>query len=378
MYRLLLTPCVLLLLLPALRAEDRPKETTRDQPKEASRDRPAAEGYKALLDEFLKVSRMAGEKFQKATTDEEKQKIVAGFARTRSEFAGRFLAWAEKHAGDKEASKDVLDALVFALRFGTSEKESDKALHLLENYAQSERIGSVLPVLAAQASPAVEKLLRDVLEKNKDHAIQAQACLSLATLLESKAESKPDERAKLDKETEGLLERVVEKYADIKPAAEEAKRKLFEIRHLAIGKEMPDISGTDAEGKKLDLANYRGKVVVVDFWASWCGPCMAMVPHEKELVKRMDGKPFVLLGVNLDRSRSALEKSQKEHDITWHSIYDEDGKIASKFNVQYIPTIYVLDARGVIRYKGVRGEALDRAVESLLKKEAPEKKSAGS
>jgi hypothetical protein len=94
---------------------------------------------------------------------------------------------------------------------------------------------------------------------------------------------------------------------------------------------------------------------------------MAMVPHERSLVKRLEGKPFALVGVNLDPSREALKKCEGKFNITWRSFFDgRGGPISKKYNVKFLPTIYVLDAKGVIRYKGVRGEAMDRAVDQLL------------
>src|SRR5262245_28562842 len=95
---------------------------------------------------------------------------------------------------------------------------------------------------------------------------------------------------------------------------------------------------------------------------------MAMVPHERSLVKRLEGKPFALVGVNRDASRETLKKCEDKNQITWRSFFDgRDGPISKQYNVKSLPTIYVLDAQGVIRTKGVRGEALDRAVDRLLK-----------
>lgn len=104
-----------------------------------------------------------------------------------------------------------------------------------------------------------------------------------------------------------------------------------------------------------------------------------MYPHERSLVKRLAGSPFALLGINSDRDREALAKVLEEQNITWrswwnHSIDPETGEkvggtatgIALRWNVTSWPTIYVLDSLGRIRYKGVRGEALDDAIDTLL------------
>ena len=94
-----------------------------------------------------------------------------------------------------------------------------------------------------------------------------------------------------------------------------------------------------------------------------------MYPHERSLVKRLAGKPFALLGVNSDKDREALKDVMAKEEITWRSWWDGGntrGPIASQYNVSAWPTIYVLDAKGVIRYKGVRGTAMDKAVDTLL------------
>ena len=94
-----------------------------------------------------------------------------------------------------------------------------------------------------------------------------------------------------------------------------------------------------------------------------------MYPHERSLVKRLENEPFALVGVNSDADREALKKVLEKERITWRSFWDggsTKGPIATRWNVQGWPTIYVLDAEGRIRFKDVREEALDRAVDELL------------
>jgi AhpC/TSA family len=96
---------------------------------------------------------------------------------------------------------------------------------------------------------------------------------------------------------------------------------------------------------------------------------VAMFPHERSLVKRLDGKPFALIGVNSDEDKEKLKTENEKQQVTWRSFWDgsTDGPIATKWNVSGWPTIYVIDAKGVIRFKNVRGEAMDKAVDELLK-----------
>src|SRR5947208_6619327 len=95
-----------------------------------------------------------------------------------------------------------------------------------------------------------------------------------------------------------------------------------------------------------------------------------MYPHERSLVKRLAGQSFALLGINSDQDREALKKVLEKEEITWRSWFDggsTGGPIATQWNVHGWPTTYVLDHEGVIRFKNVRGEAMDKAVDTLMK-----------
>jgi peroxiredoxin len=101
-----------------------------------------------------------------------------------------------------------------------------------------------------------------------------------------------------------------------------------------------------------------------------------MYPHERSLVKRLEGQPFALVGINSDSDREALKKTIEKEQLSWRHWWDggsTSGPIATRWNVHGWPTIYVIDAKGVIRYRDVREKELDEAVDELLK-ELKEKK----
>lgn len=363
MRRTLLGAVFLLALAPAL--------TVLHAQDKAKADTPAAQ-LKALTDEDGQIRLGISKALKEAKTNEEKQKLVKEASAKIMALPGRYLELAKKYPADPAA----VEALARAAGSRKPPEAGQAVEILLKDYATHENAGAACEPLAASTEPGAEKFLRAVLEKNQHAKAQGYAAYSLAVMLKNRARRPglpAEELSKLRQEFEQLYERVEAKHADLRTARGEtigaiAKRELFEMRNLAIGKEAPNIEGEDADGKKFKLSDYRGKVVVLDFWASWCGPCMAMVPHERELVKRLEGKPFALIGVNLDTTKELLKKTEEQHKMSWRSFFDgRGGQIAKQWNIQFIPTIYVLDHKGVIRHTGVRGKAMDEAVEALLK-----------
>ena len=141
----------------------------------------------------------------------------------------------------------------------------------------------------------------------------------------------------------------------------------------------PEIEGTDADGKRFRLSDYKGKVVLLDFWASWCQPCIMLFPHEKALVRSLKDKPFVLLGVNGDDTLEDLKEAEQQHRLNWRSWWDEEKSIQRRWGVKVLPTFFLVDHKGVVRYRfeGVgptTEEDLDAAVKDLLRKASGEEK----
>ena len=134
-----------------------------------------------------------------------------------------------------------------------------------------------------------------------------------------------------------------------------------------------EVEGTDSAGKPLRLSDYKGKVILLDFWANWCRPCMALVPHEKELVKSLEGKPFVLLGVSADRTLEDLKTTEEEQRINWRSWWDERGSLRRQWDVRVLPTLFLIDHNGLVRYRFEGGgptteEDLEAAIKDLVRK----------
>ncbi len=134
-----------------------------------------------------------------------------------------------------------------------------------------------------------------------------------------------------------------------------------------VGKPL-ELSGVTDLGGELDWASYRGKVVLIDFWASWCGPCRAQMPKIKAIYEELDRKKFEVVAVNLDRSAEAFEEYSKEHQSPWPNVIGDDGRtLAEKYGVTALPTMMVVDGEGKILAVGHSVQALRAAIDKAVK-----------
>jgi peroxiredoxin len=189
--------------------------------------------------------------------------------------------------------------------------------------------------------------------------------------------------AQVLKETEKgneLIAQVAKEFPDSKAAAsikrgEEAKKQSEEANKtrsaLVVGSKFPDFDEKDLAGKPLSIANYKGKVVLIDFWATWCGPCVAELPNVMKAYEKHHEKGFEIIGISLDSDKAKLEKFTKEKNMPWQQFFDGGGwknKLATKYGINSIPATYLLDGEGKIIGTNLRGEALEAAVAKALGK----------
>lgn len=141
------------------------------------------------------------------------------------------------------------------------------------------------------------------------------------------------------------------------------------LESLMIGKIAPDFSQNDSNGATISLSSLKGKYVLIDFWASWCGPCRVENPNLVRTYERFKNK-LTILGVSLDQKKDPWLKAIQDDQLNWLQVSDLKGwgnEVALRYGVRSIPANFLLDPEGKIIAKGLRGEQLDARLSELIR-----------
>ena len=158
---------------------------------------------------------------------------------------------------------------------------------------------------------------------------------------------------------------LAEKYAD-----EKGKKKMEGvIRRINILGTKPQIKFKAVDGNEVDISKMQGKVVLIDFWATWCGPCMGELPNVLDVYKKYHDKGFEIVGISFDRDIESLQKVTKERGMTWPQYFDGkmwDNDFSAYYGIQGIPTVWLVDKEGKVVDTEARGSELGDKVKKLL------------
>lgn len=139
---------------------------------------------------------------------------------------------------------------------------------------------------------------------------------------------------------------------------------------IGIGRKVTNFQGKDLKGNIVEIGKLQGKVVLVEFWATWCEPCRAEIPFLREAYKKFEKKGFEIISISLDEDKDALSFFISKESIPWKVIFSGKGRndpVAKTFMIDSIPSNFLVDRKGIMRYADLRGENLLKKIEELLK-----------
>ena len=355
-------------------------------------DDKAQQEYDSLQSEF-KSAMAAFTKRVKTIEDKSEQLRLVAAENPAREFAKQFMELAKKYPDTKPAVNSVL----FAVGQTGGAQKNEAMLYLIENYPDKVRLDKMAESFKTEVpSPEIEGWYLLMCEKASGDSVRASVMFDYAKyvsqipVFRSTLSINPDVAARLSKtqleyintkrtpeqdaKVAKALQTIIDDLPNVKKGrstyAELAKRELFDLVRLQVGKEAPDIVGKDLDGVEFRLSDYRGKVVLLDFWGHWCPPCRAMYSHEQEITRKLADKPFVLIGANSDRNLETARGAVSSENLSWRHFWigpkGTNGPIANQWNVEGWPSVYLIDAQGVIRHKEVLGDEIDRGLEQLM------------
>jgi len=138
---------------------------------------------------------------------------------------------------------------------------------------------------------------------------------------------------------------------------------------LRPGDHAPEITGQSTNGKSIALSGFVGKVVLIDFWGTWCPPCRETIPHSKELYHAYEGRPFIILGIGCEEKAEDLKTFVDWAKLPWPNLFD-DGAVAKQWKIDGFPTFVLVNHRGVIvgRWDGAdRSNEIDNAIAKAVR-----------
>ena len=216
----------------------------------------------------------------------------------------------------------------------------------------------------AEAKPFQEESLKEAQAMVRDfpkHELTPVVLSFIATTYE---------RTGREKESDDTLRRIIREFPDT-PTAKQAD---LMLKMKTLKGTTLELSFTSTAGEKIDLKNYRGKVVLVDFWASWCGPCKESMPHVIAAEKKFRDRGFRVIGISLDQNRADMDAFIKEKGMPWPQHFDGgmfESPLVSKYYIYGIPMMFLIDRKGTVREIGLEGPKVEAAVQKLLDEKTP-------
>ena len=255
-------------------------------------------------------------------------------------------------------------------------------------------VGAEAGTASAELDALVGKIQHKLLEGKRSEADLADDLKAFDELIAKHQAEKTDDSARivfmkamlyqqvLDKADPAidLLQRIKTDYPDTRYAKNadqvtEAIKQEDELkkiqRSLTEGAKFPDFNEQDLDGKALSAGKFKGKVVLIDFWATWCAPCIGELPGVIQTYEKYHDKGFEIIGISLDQDQQRLQSFTKDRNMTWPQYFDGKGwgsKLVQKYGIHMIPANLLLDGDGKIIGHDLHGDALGEAIGKALNK----------
>ena len=167
-----------------------------------------------------------------------------------------------------------------------------------------------------------------------------------------------------------LTELIIKAWAGNPGMADQFKAAAEKAKPMALGQKYQDIELMNPEGKTVKLSEYvpEGRYVMLEFWASWCGPCRGEIPHLRHVYKDYKDKGFEIISISIDQNKADWDKAMKEEGMVWKQLCNPqgfEGPVAKQYNISGVPSCILLDKEGRIFKTEMRGAALDATLQEL-------------
>lgn len=319
----------------------------------------------SLEDEFAAAVKVFMEEYRAADEKDRPALLADPVREPRHRFTPRFLAEAERRKGMPAA----LPYWTWLVENGTivdAEIGERAVARLLADHLADPGLAPAAKALARVAGVrGAERTISDltrIVDSSPHAVVRAEALFRRGMVRRETEKSK----ARQD------FESAVAEAPD-SDAGKKAAERLAASTPLKVGDQAPDFEGRRLSGGTFKLSELRGRIVLVDFWGMWCGPCVAQLPKLRNLRQQFAGKPFEIVGIDSDADVEALRRFVTANRIDWITVLDgsTDGPVAKSWRLDSWPTSFLLDGEGVIQARNPDLDSLATQISKMLAKVTP-------
>ncbi len=286
----------------------------------------------------------------------------------------RFVDWIKAHPDSKNPVKDMRgdqEKYTMNLMSQLAEKTTNKAVEMQALVSMGTYLGASLDhmnirdldAVANRRKRAVGYLETAIayLKKHPQEVVAAKDVDILATYNKARIAASPPP-------VPLPPGRVAPEPRPVLNLLQTAENALYIVQGVTVGTFLPKTIGVDLQGNPQDIDQYKGRVLLIDFWATWCGPCIAKFPHFRDMKKTYAGRPFEILGISADDTVEIVHEFLEDNEAPWDMWYSGTrGGVREKWQAYGLPQLFIVDHTGMIRVADPENGELDALIESFVK-----------